>query len=231
MSQASSSKTFKYDVFLSFRGKDTCRTFVSHLYNALEQKGIRTFKDDERPETGKSISDKLLKAIEEARFAVVIFSRSYASSRWCLEELVHIVKCKNELEQIVIPVFYDVSPSDVHHQNPPFAKSFSKHQKKYRDDIEKVQRWRDAFAEAGKISGYHLQNFKPSQESVSFYLIWAMYSGHSKLRLYFDGKGSGVRPQQQDRLRAPLPISQNLLLTAIVVRHGGYTDVTIGASR
>ncbi|KAM3337614.1 hypothetical protein P3S68_031939 [Capsicum galapagoense] len=166
MSQASSSKTFKYDVFLSFRGEDTHRTFVSHLYNALEQKGMRTFKDDERLETGKSISGKLLKAIEEARFAVVIFSRSYASSRWCLEELAHIIKCKNELEQIVIPVFYDVSPSDVRHQNPPFAKSFSKHEKKYRDDIEKVQRWRDAFAEAGKISGYHLQNFKDEAECI-----------------------------------------------------------------
>ncbi|KAM3322643.1 hypothetical protein P3S67_003794 [Capsicum chacoense] len=166
MSQASSSKTFKYDVFLSFRGEDTRRTFVSHLYNALEQKGIRTFKDDERLETGKSISGELLKAIEEARFAVVIFSRSYASSRWCLEELSHIIKCKNELEQIVIPVFYDVSPSDVRHQNPPFAKSFSKHEKKYRDDIEKVQRWRDAFAEAGKISGYHLQNFKDEAECI-----------------------------------------------------------------
>ncbi|KAM3337611.1 hypothetical protein P3S68_031936 [Capsicum galapagoense] len=166
MSQASSSKIFKYDVFLSFRGEDTRRTFVSHLYNALEQKGIRTFKDDERLETGKSISGELLKAIEEARFAVVIFSRSYASSRWCLEELVHIVKCKNELEQIVIPVFYDVSPSDVRHQNPPFAKSFSKHEKKCSDDMEKVQRWRDAFADAGKISGYHLQNFKDEAECI-----------------------------------------------------------------
>ncbi|KAF3647372.1 putative dehydrodolichyl diphosphate synthase 2-like [Capsicum annuum] len=166
MSQASSSKTFKYDVFLSFRGEDTRRTFVSHLYNALEQKGIRTFKDDERPETGKSISDKLLKAIEEARFAVVIFSRSYASSRWCLEELAHIIKCKSELEQIVIPVFYDVSPSDVRHQNPPFAKSFSKHEKKCSDDMEKVQRWRDAFADAGKIIGYHLQNFKDEAECI-----------------------------------------------------------------
>ncbi|KAH0733922.1 hypothetical protein KY285_009629 [Solanum tuberosum] len=90
MSHASSSKICKYDVFLSFRGKDTRRTFVSHLYEALEQRRIRTFKDDERLEAGKSISAELLKAIEEARFAVVIFSESYASSRWCLEELAHI---------------------------------------------------------------------------------------------------------------------------------------------
>ncbi|XP_059316878.1 TMV resistance protein N-like [Lycium ferocissimum] len=160
ISHGSSSKVFKYDVFLSFRGEDTRRTFVSHLYNALKQRGIHAFKDDERLETGKTISGELLKAIEEAKFAVVIFSKSYASSRWCLEELAHIIKCKNELEQIVIPVFYDVSPSEVRHQYPPFAESFSQHEENCKDDMEKVQRWRDAFAEAGKISRHHLQNFK-----------------------------------------------------------------------
>ncbi|KAG5573849.1 hypothetical protein H5410_063615 [Solanum commersonii] len=162
MSHASSSKVCKYDIFLSFRGEDTRRTFVSHLYKALEQRGIHAFKDDERLEAGKSISAELLKAIEESRFAVVIFSKSYATSRWCLEELAHIINCKKELEQIVIPVFYDVSPSDVRRQNPPFADSFSQH----KDDMEKVQRWKDAFVEAGKTSGYHLLNFKDEAECV-----------------------------------------------------------------
>ncbi|KAK4725934.1 hypothetical protein R3W88_030851 [Solanum pinnatisectum] len=166
MAHASSSKICKYDVFLSFRGEDTRRNFVSHLYNSLELRGIHTFKDDERLETGKSISDELLKAIQESKFAIVIFSKSYASSRWCLEELAHIIKCKKELEQIVIPVFYDVSPSDVRHQHPPFADSFLQHEEKCKDDMEKVQRWRGAFAEAGKISGYHLQNFKDEAECI-----------------------------------------------------------------
>ncbi|KAK4725928.1 hypothetical protein R3W88_030845 [Solanum pinnatisectum] len=166
MAHASSSKICKYDVFLSFRGEDTRRNFVSHLYSSLELRGIRTFKDDERLETGKSISDELLKAIQESKFAIVIFSKSYASSRWCLEELAHIIKCKKELEQIVIPVFYDVSPSDVRHQHPPFADSFLQHEEKCKDDMEKVQRWRGAFAEAGKISGYHLQNFKDEAECI-----------------------------------------------------------------
>ncbi|PHT32480.1 hypothetical protein CQW23_28817 [Capsicum baccatum] len=166
MSHASSSKISKYDVFLSFRGKNTRRTFVSHLYNALDQRGIHTFKDDERLETGKPISGELLNAIEEARFVVVIFSRSYASSIWCLEELAHIIKCKNELEQIVIPVFYDVRPSDVCQQKNPFAKSFSKHEEKYIDDMEKVERWRNAFAVAGKLKGHHLQNYKDEGECI-----------------------------------------------------------------
>ncbi|CAN4104524.1 unnamed protein product [Withania somnifera] len=162
MSQASScsSRICKYDAFLSFRGEDTRRTFVSHLYHALVQREIYVFKDDERLETGKSISDELPKAIEESRFAIVIFSESYASSKWCLEELAHIIKCRNELNQILIPIFYNVNPSDVSHQNPPFAESFSKFEEKYKDDREKVQIWRDACKQAGKISGYPLKNYR-----------------------------------------------------------------------
>ena len=43
----------KYDVFLSFRGEDTRNKFMGHLYEALIQKGIATFKDDEKLEKGK----------------------------------------------------------------------------------------------------------------------------------------------------------------------------------
>lgn len=157
---SSSTKDCKYDGFLSFRGEDTRRTFVSHLYDALHRKGIHVFKDDERLETGKSISDELLKAIEESRCAIVIFSKRYASSIWCLEELAHIIKCRNELDHNVIPIFYDVSPSDVRRQNPPFDESFSQYEEEFKDDMEKIQRWKDAFVDAGKIAGHDLKNYK-----------------------------------------------------------------------
>ena len=86
-SSSSSSRRWIYDVFLSFRGKDTRNSFTHHLYVALQRSGIFTFRDNERLERGKSISPELLKAIEESRFAIVILSRNYASSTWCLEEL------------------------------------------------------------------------------------------------------------------------------------------------
>ncbi|XP_049355234.1 TMV resistance protein N-like [Solanum verrucosum] len=145
MSNTSSSKIQKYDAFLSFSGVDIRRTFVSHLHNALIQGGINVFKDDERLKIGKSISDELPKAIEESKFAIAIFSKSYASSKWCLDELAHIIKCRKELDQIVIPIFYNVDPSDVRHQTQTFAESFSQHEEKYKDDIERIQRWRDAY--------------------------------------------------------------------------------------
>ncbi|CAN4123859.1 unnamed protein product [Withania somnifera] len=162
---SSSAPNWKNDVFLSFRGEDTRKTFVGHLYNALNQKGIHTFKDDVRLERGKSISPELVKAIEQSRFAIVVFSKNYASSTWCLDELAKILKCKKELGQTVIPIFYDVDPSDVSKQSGSFAESFGTHEEHLKDDVQKVQCWRDAFRQAGKIAGYDLPNAYDGYES------------------------------------------------------------------
>ena len=90
---SSSTRQWKYDVFLSFRGEDTRNNFTDHLYVALQQKDILTFRDEEELEKGKSISE-LFKTIEESQFAIIIFSKNYASSTWCLDEFAKIVKCK-----------------------------------------------------------------------------------------------------------------------------------------
>ena len=55
----------KFDVFLSFRGKDTRFRFISHLYDALCLRGIHTFIDD-KLQRGEEISTKLLKNIENS---------------------------------------------------------------------------------------------------------------------------------------------------------------------
>ena len=112
-SSSSSSRKWKYNVFLSFRGEDTRRSFIDHLYTTLKQKGIFTFRDNEELERGKPIKPELLVAIEESLYAIVIFSKNYASSTWCLDELVKIMECKDKIGLIVHLIFYDVDPSEV----------------------------------------------------------------------------------------------------------------------
>ena len=148
----SSTSQWKYDVFLSFRGEDTRNTLVDFLYYALQRRGIDTFKDDEKLEGGKTIKPELLKAIEESRFAVVILSENYASSTWCLEELVKIIDCEKEKRMTVLPIFYHVDPSDLRKLKGAFGKAFDEHEKQFK---EKVGRWRDALNHVAGIVGYH----------------------------------------------------------------------------
>ncbi|XP_020409507.1 TMV resistance protein N isoform X3 [Prunus persica] len=140
----------KYDVFLSFRGEDTRDTFTSHLHKDLLRKNIDTYID-RRLERGDEIAPALLKAIERSKIALVIFSKDYASSTWCLKELVHILGCKKSHGQIVIPIFYRIDPSHVRKQRGTCALE-DRPLKRSRDE---VANWRAALEEAANMSGFH----------------------------------------------------------------------------
>ena len=122
-----------------------------------KREGFITFKDDKELVPGNPISSKLLDAIEKSRMAVIIFSENYASSEWCLEELVKIVKCmKGGLK--VLPIFYHVDPSHVRHQKETFAVAFAEHEKRLQENPEQVQIWRTALREVANLSGKTLMN-------------------------------------------------------------------------
>lgn len=144
-----------YDAFLSFRGEDVRKNFVDHLYKAMEQSGIYTFKDDEKLERGESISPALKKAIEESSIAVVVFSEHYADSTWCLEELVKIMEVKG---QMVLPIFYGVDPCTVRKQKGKYGEAFCRHEKRFENEEQKVEKWRKVLEDAGNIIGWDLEN-------------------------------------------------------------------------
>ncbi|KAB2627207.1 protein suppressor of npr1-1 [Pyrus ussuriensis x Pyrus communis] len=141
-SSSSSVPDWKYDVFLNFRGEDTRKTFIGHLHKALVQNSINTFIDAEELRKGNGLS-QLLTAISDSRLSIVVFSQNYASSTWCLKELVQILQCMDQKKQIVIPIFYEVDPSHVRKIKGSFEEAFSKHEHDPNADMEEVQRWRD----------------------------------------------------------------------------------------
>ncbi|XP_052185033.1 disease resistance protein RUN1-like [Diospyros lotus] len=157
---------WKYDVFLSFRGEDARSGIFDHLYAALHQKGIVTFKDDLNLKRGEPISPALLKAIEDSRSAIIIFSKGYASSTWCLEELVKILECKETRGLTVLPLFYKVDPSDVRKQRGTVAEAFAEHEQVFREKKEKLQSWRNALTEASNISGWDSLKHGPEAKLV-----------------------------------------------------------------
>ncbi|KAI6680364.1 hypothetical protein NL676_034245 [Syzygium grande] len=81
-----------YQVFLSFRGPDTRHGFADTLYHALVGAGVRVFRDDEELRVGEKIGGALLRAIDDSKLYIPIFSRSYAASKW--EEILDVISSK-----------------------------------------------------------------------------------------------------------------------------------------
>ncbi|KAL4594467.1 hypothetical protein ACB092_12G023200 [Castanea dentata] len=163
-SSSSSTHQWKYHVFLSFRGEDTRNNFTDHLYAALNQKGIYTFRDDEKLERGKRISE-LFKAIEDSLFIIVVLSKNYASSTWCLDELVKIMECEKKMGRLVLPIFYDVEPSVVRKQTGTYAEAFVEHEKPFNKNLKKVHAWRAALTDVTNLSGWSLGD-RPQAEFI-----------------------------------------------------------------
>lgn len=138
---------FRYHVFLSFRG-ETRHTFTTKLFEALWKVGVLVFIDNEGLRGGDDVSSGLIEAIHDSAFSIAVISPRYAESRWCLEELATIV----ELNKLVMPVFYDVIPSDVRHQRGIFSEDFQQHE--ISENAEKVKRWRTAMEKVGSTSGW-----------------------------------------------------------------------------
>ncbi|XP_054811512.1 disease resistance protein RUN1-like isoform X3 [Prosopis cineraria] len=155
----------KYDVFLSFRGEDTRDNFTSYLYEALCNANIHTFMDV-KLDKGEQISPILLRTIEESKISLIIFSKDYASSSWCMEELVHILECKKKFGRIVIPIFYKVDPSNIRKQNGSFGEGFAKLKQKFRQSQDKVQKWTNVLIQSSSLSGWDSRNIRPEPKLI-----------------------------------------------------------------
>eukprot|EP01018_Ginkgo_biloba_P010407 Gb_25096 [translate_table: standard] len=158
----------KHDVFLSFRGPDVRNTFVDHLCESLRTAGVHFFKDDEKLEMGIDIDPSLRDAIRDSKIHIPIFSETYAHSVWCLKELREMCQSKGLMQPsnirypdngLIIPLFYDVEPSDVrYHSKGRYAEAFEEHaSKRRRYDEETIDAWKQALHRVSLHNGWSLQ--------------------------------------------------------------------------
>ncbi|KAF8101393.1 hypothetical protein N665_0206s0069 [Sinapis alba] len=153
--QSSSSHVWIHDVFPSFRGEDIRKNFLSHIQKEFKRKGITLFNDN-GIKRGESIAPELIRGIRGSKIAIILLSTNYASSKWCLEELVEIMKCREELGQTVMAIFYKVDPSDVKKLTGDFGKVFRKTcEGQAKEDI---CRWKQALEKVATLAGYHSSN-------------------------------------------------------------------------
>ena len=125
-------------------------------------KKLKTYISEDTVEKGNDdleISPKCLKAIQESKVSLIIFSKNYASSLRCLEELDQILKCKEE-DKVVVPVFYHVIPSHVRWQKGSYGDAFVAHEERFKDQKEKVQQWRNSLTTVADLAGFHSSNYR-----------------------------------------------------------------------
>ncbi|TQD88342.1 hypothetical protein C1H46_026086 [Malus baccata] len=198
MSSSPSSKGWLYDVFISFRGEDTRKNFTGHLYEALTRAGIKAFIDDEELKKGEDLKTKFERAIQGSKISIIVFSRQYANSSWCLEELVKIMECRRTLGQLVLPIFYDVDPSHVRKQIDSFGQLFLEHIDEKKVERWKKERWRTALNEASNLSGWDLRNTLDGHEAKFIRMIteevtWKLNNTYLDVARYQVGLDSRVQ--------------------------------------
>ncbi|KAG5050615.1 hypothetical protein AAZX31_02G022200 [Glycine max] len=164
-SSTSNTPPQKHEVFISFRSEDTRKTFTSHLNAALERLDIKTYLDNNNLDRGEEIPTTLVRAIEEAKLSVIVFSKNYADSKWCLDELLKILEFGRAKTLIIMPVFYDIDPSDVRNQRGTYAEAFDKHER-YFQEKKKLQEWRKGLVEAANYSGWDCDVNRTESEIV-----------------------------------------------------------------
>ncbi|KAL1195974.1 Toll/interleukin-1 receptor-like protein [Cardamine amara subsp. amara] len=151
-----SSSSSHCNVFLSFRGTDTRKNFISHLYQALVDRGITTFKDDETITIGKPFPQEILTAIQNSIFAIITISKNFASSMWCLIELQSIMKLQNRKQYVIVPIFYGVKPSDLRDEEGDFLKQLK--EGNISSFVEEVPKWKAALKNVSTLQGCNPTN-------------------------------------------------------------------------
>ncbi|KAF5481563.1 hypothetical protein F2P56_002204 [Juglans regia] len=75
------------------------------------------------------------------------------------------------MKQIVLPIFYDVDPSEVRHQKWIFGESFDKLRDKLQDNT-KMLKWKVALERVADLSSFPLANFRNESEFIQEIIQW-----------------------------------------------------------
>jgi hypothetical protein len=148
---AAECKPHQYDVFINQRGPDVKKSFVAHLNAALRRDGYRPFLDAKSIGQGRHVFNSIDRALKGACVHVAIFSKRYAESKYCLNELCDMLNSNH----VILPVFYGVNPEDLRWiDNGPFKDGFQKHVQRGRR--EEIQKWKAALRKVADYRGFRL---------------------------------------------------------------------------
>jgi hypothetical protein len=114
----SGSETF--DVFISHASDDK-DDVVRPLANALRSAGLSVWYDEFELRIGDSLRRKIDKGLASSRFGVVVLSKSFFGRGWPAYELDGLVTKAVSGEQILLPIWHNVTKKEVMGYSPSLA--------------------------------------------------------------------------------------------------------------
>lgn len=110
----------EYDVFISHASEDKDEV-VRPLANALKNLGIKVWYDEFEMRIGDSLRRKIDKGLANSRFGIVVVSRDFIKRGWTNYELDGIITKAVSGEQIILPIWHNITKKEVIDYSPSLA--------------------------------------------------------------------------------------------------------------
>ena len=110
----------EYDVFISHASEDK-EAVVRPLAMALKNKGLTVWYDEFELKIGDSLRRKIDAGLAKSRFGIVVISRSFIKKGWANYELDGIITRSISGEQIMLPIWHDITKNEVMSYSPSLA--------------------------------------------------------------------------------------------------------------
>jgi hypothetical protein len=114
------STTREYDVFVSHASEDK-ESVARPLAEKLRQLKLRVWFDEFELKIGDSLRRKIDKGLANSKFGVVILSKSFIKKGWANYELDGIVTKSVSGQQVILPIWHDITKQEVIDYSPSLA--------------------------------------------------------------------------------------------------------------
>lgn len=109
-----------YDVFISHASDDK-ETIVRSLVSELVNQGLKVWYDDFALRIGDSLRQKIDKGLARSRVGLVVLSPSFIEKGWTNYELDGIVSRTVSGEQLLLPIWHNITKQEVINFSPSLA--------------------------------------------------------------------------------------------------------------
>ena len=113
-----------WDVFISYAHEDK-ESFVRPLAEALSRRGMKVWFDEYSLRVGDSLIGSIDLGLSRCRFGIVVLSPAFFSKDWPQKELAGLVSRELGGRKIILPIWHNLSASDVRRYSPILSDRFA----------------------------------------------------------------------------------------------------------